>query len=140
MIVTDVKTLVILTVAGNARTHYLTQTVDIVSCDVKTCLDLVAHLFRPGLSAAYSRLELYLIKKSLVAKHLGEVKKIRGRAGDCRSTEIYHHRCKLFRVSGTHRNYHSTESFSTVMRAETACEKSVAVGYLDYIILCYVSH
>ena len=134
------KTLVIFAVTCNTGAHHLCKAVDVICLDVESCFHLVAHLVGPGLSTADSGLKLDLVDEACLLKIFCNVQEIRRCACDRSNVAVDHHVDELLCITCGHRENQCSEIFGTIVCTKTTCEESVAVTYLDDVILCDPCH
>ena len=130
------------TVAGDAGTGNLGESVDVVRGDAGDLLDFGPDLVRPGLCAEDAVPEFRVtaeVDPQLLCDR-GEMEEVARRAAYDRDAEVLHEHDLLLGVPRAGRQDGAAELLGAVVRAEAAGEEPVAVGDLDDVVCRYPVH
>ena len=132
MIFKNVNSLVAAAFDADAGTAHFGETVDVERLNAGLFFNTLSHLFGPrfGTENTHANRKIMQIDSHL-SRLFAKVNKIGRRAADTGYTEVAHQHDLALRVASGCGNNGRAERFHTVVRTESTCEQTVAVGVLN---------
>ncbi len=135
VVLEDVKPVLLLALGCHTRADDLGKPVDVDGEQVELFLDLLAHGFAPGLRAEEAGLDPQLRGiQPFLPRPLGQEQGVRRRAGEDGCLEVLQDGELALRVAPGNGDHGGSDAPSSVVHAQSAGEKPVAVGVLHDVV------